>query len=155
MDKPKSFIKKNFRNHSCPGLALSRCSRCSCIGPCAMVFLGRLFIFARYTLCMRLQWKRHINLIVNKERSRVRTSKFPLERKQRCSMLVLVLYCISALYHHRNTFDWTRWRHKITAQRIPAPRSCVEPHAQVLHWALLGPALFVPPFLSGFSEDLD
>ena len=44
MDKPKSFIKKNFRNHSCPGLALSRCS---CIGPCALVLLRRLFIFAK------------------------------------------------------------------------------------------------------------
>jgi len=40
---------------------------------------------------------------------------------------VLVLYCISALYHDRNTFDWTRWLHKITAQRGPAPRSCIGP----------------------------
>jgi len=48
-----------------------------------------------------------------------------------------VLHCISALYHYRNTADWTRWRHKITAQtqRGPAPRSCIGPRAQVLHWA--------------------
>ena len=32
--------------------------------------LGRLFIFARYTLRLRIQWKRHINFIVNKKRSR-------------------------------------------------------------------------------------
>jgi len=37
--------------------------------PRAMVF-GRLFIFARHTLRLRIQQKRHINLIVNKERSR-------------------------------------------------------------------------------------
>ena len=39
-----------------------------------------------------------------------------------------------------NTVDWTRWLQKITAQRGPAPRSCIGPHAQVLHWAphLLG-----------------
>jgi len=49
---------------------------------------------------------------------------------------VLVLYCISALYHDRNTVDWTRWRHKITAQRGPAPRSCIEPAS-----ARAGPAL--------------
>jgi len=30
-----------------------------------------------------------------------------------------MLHCISALYHDRNTVDWTRWRHKITAQRRP------------------------------------
>ena len=56
-----------------------------------------------------------------------------------------MLHCISALYHYRNTADWTRWRHKITAQtqRGPAPRSCIGPRAQVLHWSphLLGPAL--------------
>jgi len=41
----------------CPplsGPALSRCNRCSCFGPRAMVF-GRLFIFARYTLRLRIQ----------------------------------------------------------------------------------------------------
>jgi len=54
-----------------------------------------------------------------------------------------VLYRIPALHHDRNTVDWTRWRHKITAQRAPAPSSCIGPHTQVLHWAphLLGPAL--------------
>jgi len=31
---------------------------------------GGLFIFARYTLCLRIQWKHHINFIVNKERYR-------------------------------------------------------------------------------------
>jgi len=44
-----------------------------------------------------------------------------------CSILVLVLHYISALYHDRNTVDWRRWRHKITAQRGPAPRSCIRP----------------------------
>jgi len=57
----------------------------------------------------------------------VRTSKFPLERYQTCSILVLVLHCVSALCHDRNTVDWTRWRHKITAQRGPTPRSCIGP----------------------------
>jgi len=57
----------------------------------------------------------------------VRTSEFPLERYQRCSILVLVFYCISALYLDRNTVDWTWWRHKIIAQRGPAPRSCIGP----------------------------
>jgi len=28
-----------------------------------------------------------------------------------------VLYCISALHHHRNTVDSTRWRNKIIVQR--------------------------------------
>jgi len=51
----------------------------------------------------------------------VRTSEFPLERQPTCSILVLVLYCISALYHDRNTVDWTRWRRNITAQRGPRP----------------------------------
>jgi len=32
--------------------------------------LGRLFTFARYTLRLRIQYKRHINFIVNRERSR-------------------------------------------------------------------------------------
>jgi len=36
------------------GPALSRCNRCSCIGP-ALWCLGRLFIFARYTLRLRIQ----------------------------------------------------------------------------------------------------
>jgi len=40
---------------------------------------------------------------------------------------VLVLYFISALDYDRNTVDWTRWCHKITAQRGPAPRSCIGP----------------------------
>jgi len=40
---------------------------------------------------------------------------------------MLVLYCIFALYHDRNTVDWTRWRHKIIAQRGPALRSCIGP----------------------------
>jgi len=31
-----------------------------------------------------------------------------------------MLHCIFALYHDRNTVDWTRWRHKINAQRGPA-----------------------------------
>jgi len=57
----------------------------------------------------------------------VRTSKLPLEHQQTCSILVLVLYCISALYHNRNTVDWTRCRRKITAQRGPASRSCIGP----------------------------
>ena len=35
----------------------------------------------------------------------IRTSKFPLERKQTCSILVLVLRCISALNHDPNTVD--------------------------------------------------
>jgi len=45
----------------------------------------------------------------------------------------------------RNTVDRTRWRRKITALRSPAPRSCIEPRVQVLHWAphLLGPALML------------
>jgi len=36
-------------------------------------------------------------------------------------------------------------RHKITAQRGPAPRSCIGFHTQVLRWAphVLGPALVV------------
>jgi len=74
--------------------------------------------------------------------AQVRTSKFPLERQQTCSILVLVLHCVSALYNDRNTVEWTRWRHKITAQKDPEPRSCVGPRVQVLHWAphLLGPA---------------
>jgi len=57
--------------------------------------------------------------------------------------LVSVLYRIPGLYHNSSTVDWTRWRHKITGQRGPAPRSCIGPLAQVLHWAphLLGPAL--------------
>ena len=38
-----------------------------------------------------------------------------------------MLYCISALYHDHNTVDWTQWRHKITAQRGPALRSCIGP----------------------------
>jgi len=42
------------------GPALSRCNRCSCIGPLAFGdpapwCLGRLFIFARYTLRLRIQ----------------------------------------------------------------------------------------------------
>jgi len=54
-----------------------------------------------------------------------------------------VLHCVSALYHDRNTVDWTRWRLQTTAQRDPAPRSCIGHRAQVLDWAphLLGPAL--------------
>jgi len=40
---------------------------------------------------------------------------------------MLVLHCVSALYHDRSTVDWTRWHHKITAQRSPAPRSCIGP----------------------------
>jgi len=58
------------RNNNCPfGLgprflwpepALSRCNRCSCIGPRtsggpAAWCLGRSFIFARYTLRLRIQ----------------------------------------------------------------------------------------------------
>jgi len=35
----------------------------------------------------------------------VKTSKFFLEREQTCSILVLVLYCTSALYHDRKTVD--------------------------------------------------
>jgi len=46
-----------------------------------------------------------------------------------------VLYCIPALYHDRNTVDWTGWRHEITAQTGPTPRSCIGPRAQILHWA--------------------
>ena len=47
----------------------------SCIGPhssggLAPWCLGGLFIFAKYTLHLRIQQKRHINFIVNKERSR-------------------------------------------------------------------------------------
>jgi len=57
----------------------------------------------------------------------IRTSKFPLERQQTCSILVLPLYCVFALYHDRNTIDWTRWRHKITSQRGPTLRSCIGP----------------------------
>jgi len=58
---------------------------------------------------------------------------------------VLVLNCIPALYHYRNTLDWTRRRHKSTVQRDPALRSCIGPRAQGLHWAphLLGLALQV------------
>jgi len=42
------------------GPALSRCNRCSCIGPRASggpapCCLGRLFIFARYTVRLRIQ----------------------------------------------------------------------------------------------------
>jgi len=80
----------------------------------------------------------------------VRTSEFPLERQQTCSVLVLVLYCRYVLYHDRNTVDWTWWRHKITAQRGPALRSCTGPRVQVLHWAphLLGPALITAIIMS-------
>jgi len=46
-----------------------------------------------------------------------------------------MLYCISAVYHDRSTVDWTRWRHKITAQRSSAPSSCIGLRAQFLHWA--------------------
>jgi len=58
---------------------------------------------------------------------------------------MLMLYCISALYHDHNTVDWIRWRHKITAQKGSTPRSCIGPRGLVLHWAphLLGPALRV------------
>jgi len=80
----------------------------------------------------------------------IRTSKFPLERKQTCSILVLVLRCISALNHDPNTVDWTRWRHKITAQRGPVPSSCIEPRIQVLHWAL---HLLEPALLCAYSKD--
>jgi len=38
-----------------------------------------------------------------------------------------VLYCIFALYNDRNTVDWTRWRHKITAQRAPRPGLALGP----------------------------
>jgi len=62
-----------------------------------------------------------------KNNALVRTSKFPLERQQTCSILVLVLHCVCALYHDRNAVDRTRWRHKITAHRGPAPRSCIGP----------------------------
>jgi len=42
-----------------------------CGRPCPAPWcLGRLFIFARYTLRLRIQQKRHINFNVNKERSR-------------------------------------------------------------------------------------
>jgi len=27
-----------------------------------------------------------------------------------------------------STVDWTRWRHRITAQRGPSSRSCIWPH---------------------------
>jgi len=40
---------------------------------------------------------------------------------------MLVLHCISALYHDRNAVDWTRWRHENTTQRRPAPGSCIGP----------------------------
>jgi len=40
---------------------------------------------------------------------------------------VLVLHYISALYHDRTTVDWTWWRHKITAEKGPTPRSCIGP----------------------------
>jgi len=36
---------------------------------------------------------------------------------------MLVLHCVSALCHDRNTVDRTRWHHKITAQRGPAPQN--------------------------------
>jgi len=35
----------------------------------------------------------------------VRTSEFPFELQQTCSILALVLCCIFALYHDRNTVD--------------------------------------------------
>jgi len=35
----------------------------------------------------------------------VKASKFHLESLQTCSILVLALHCISALYYDRNTVD--------------------------------------------------
>jgi len=57
---------------------------------------------------------------------------------------------MSSFYHDRNTVNWTRWRHKITAQWGPAPRSCIGPCGQVLNWAphLLGPALHMTQQIS-------
>jgi len=60
-----------------PGTALSRCNRCNCVGPRTSGGPAPLgaprhgiwvdYSFARYTLRLIIQQKRHINFIVNKE----------------------------------------------------------------------------------------
>jgi len=65
----------------------------------------------------------------------VRTSEFPLERKQRWSTLVLLLFCRSALYPivtRLTRQDDVITLLLVTAQRLdlalgPAPRCCIGP----------------------------
>jgi len=68
--------------------------------------LGRLFIFAGYTLCLRIQYKRHINYIVNNERPRQNEQISSRTLANVLNSHVSALgYCISALYLDRNTVD--------------------------------------------------
>jgi len=62
-------IGKVLKRDKEQGRPLADATDAAALGP-APWCLGRLSIFARYTLRLRIQWKRHVNLIVNKERSR-------------------------------------------------------------------------------------
>jgi len=121
-----------------PEPALNRCNSCSCIGPRASEAPRHgVWVDCSFLLDTPCAWEfsRNTIQISLTKNALIRTSTFPLERQQMCSILVLVQYCISALYYDRNTVDWTRWRHKNTARGAPrlglelgpALRSCIGP----------------------------